>query len=289
MKMNTKLPLACAISALLVSPLALSDGHTDDPIPDPDLASFNKIYNKTDTQAHTSTSNATSQVILQKQLTTTKSLTIAGQLEIEGDIWADAAALAVINDKQANVLNETFNDKTQNSATVLESVGESASGDIGINISSGDNIQQDNATALTVGKAGDGSLMFSVDAEVFSYQDSEFNDTDNNGTTNEATLGDSALATASGNIGVNIAAGTNIQQKNNLAVAVVDNGILAEANVSAEQYSDHNYTTNDSTVNTSSIAGWTLSSATGRVGLNVSSGTNNQQANHMAITAITGI
>src|SRR5690606_9573203 len=84
----------------------------------------------------------------------------------------------------------------------------------------------------------------SSDAEVFATQAAFANNTTNLGNTNTATLGGSALANATGNIGVNISAGNSNQQKNDMAASVAV-ARMATATVQANQLNGNNSTTND--------------------------------------------
>jgi len=70
------------------------------------------------------------------------------------------------------------------------------------------------------------------------------NSVTNLGQTNAASLGGDALANASGNIGVNISAGNNNQQKNDLAASVAV-ARMATATVQVTQVNGHNTTSND--------------------------------------------
>jgi hypothetical protein len=128
-----------------------------------------------------------------------------------------------------------------NKADVGASVLKSAKGNIGVNVTAGDNNQQANAAALS---AADASFAWgSSDAEVFANQLASGNVTINNGNTNTASLGGASLQDASGNIGVNISAGNSNQQKNDLAASVAV-ARLATATVKVLQTNTANSTQN---------------------------------------------
>ncbi|MGZ8983509.1 MAG: hypothetical protein ACXW11_06090 [Methylotenera sp.] len=307
-------PVALAVAALFLSPLAFAD------------------------------------VTISKNISANQSITTLGVLGVAGLVNIDSSTLAVVNDSQTSTLNAVTNNETINTSTVNGNALEGASGNIGVNVTSGDNNQQANAAAIT---AADASFVFgSADAEIFAHQTAGGNVTTNLGSTNSATLGGSALANASGNIGVNISAGNSNQQKNDLAISV-GTARIGTATASVDQVNGNNSTNNQTvannvvvlapvdltvtstgtysgsgsgtvgplpligsvpqafgeagtialagtvtgsvpvvvavnlaTVNSSSLGDNALQAASGNIGVNIASGTNNQQHNGLAITAI---
>ena len=85
----------------------------------------------------------------------------------------------------------------------------------------------------------------SADAETFSYQTAFLNTTTNNGVVNTARIGDNVASDASGNIGINVAAGNSNVQTNQLAIANND-GVLSTATASSDQLVAGNTTNNNS-------------------------------------------
>jgi len=118
--------------------------------------------------------------------------------------------------------------------------------------------------------------------------DKQFNDNnigDNTEVTNTATVGESAMSGASGNVGLNVTAGDSNQQANAAALAVSDASFLfgsVDAEVFAEQSAMSNTVLNRGQTNISAIGGDAFSNATGNIGVNISSGNNNQQKNDLA-------
>jgi len=148
---------------------------------------------------------------LKKEISLEQDVEIEGKVDVNGSIYIDASSTALVNDKQINGDNNVTNNESTNTATVNGNALNNASGNIGLNVTAGDNNQQANAAAFS---AADASFVFgSSDAEVFATQAVVGNNVTNLGQTNAATLGGNALANASGNIGVNISAGNNNQQK----------------------------------------------------------------------------
>lgn len=274
---------------LLSAAVAMSANvYAQPPVPPADASTFTKVYVKDDLEIHTSNSTADTNVTINKNLNTDKNVEFAGDVNVDGEINIDGAVFATVQDKQANHLNVSENIETKNDLYVGESTLKDAAGNVGLNASVGDNNQQDVATAITyftTDSSGHGKDKggMSADAEIFAYQDNEYNNTFYEEVENDVVLGEDALSGASGNIGVNLASGNNHQQKSNMAISTVENGVMAEASVAAEQYSDHNYTFNDETKNKVSLYGNVLSGAAGNVSLNMTAGTNNQQATHLAI------
>lgn len=215
-------PIALAVAAMFLSPVAFAS--------DDDNGDGGGNYHDP--------------VSITKDISVTQDVTTEGSVNVDGDIYINASSMAVVDDKQINGNNEVMNNEVTNSATLNGDALNGASGNIGVNISAGDNNQQANAAAFS---AADASFVFgSSDAEVFATQAVEGNTVTNMGNTNAATLGGDALANASGNIGVNISAGNSNQQKNDLAASVAV-ARMATATVQANQLNGNNNTTNNPT------------------------------------------
>lgn len=107
-------------------------------------------------------------------------------------------------------------DTINNQAFLRDSVLAGAQGNIGVNIVSGAfNVQKN---ALTVSAVAGDSVLASATAAL--TQQASLNQINHgDGTVNQVSLGGSALLNASGNIGVNIAAGSNNLQANSLNIA----------------------------------------------------------------------
>lgn len=220
--------IAMAIAALAASPaLYASEGGNPDGMPLDEHYSVN-VENDVN-------------VKLKKEISVTKDVEIKGRVGVIGLIPVFSSAMAVVDDKQINTGNSVENDIHNNNASAGDNVLNGASGNIGLNIAAGDNNMQDNAAALA---AADAYFVFgSADAEVFVTQANAGQWVGNRGVTNNASLSGDALNGASGNIGVNIAAGNNNLQKNNLALAVAPSR-LSEATVANVQRSGGNETVN---------------------------------------------
>ncbi|EJM64891.1 hypothetical protein PMI30_03530 [Pseudomonas sp. GM50] len=127
-------------------------------------------------------------------------------------------------------------------------------------------------------------------ANAWDNQSSTGNRIRNEGTVNEAEMSSSATG-ASGNVGVNVAAGNGNQQDNASAIANAasnssqDNSFVfgtAEATADVTQYSNNNRVNNFGST-ASAVMGGSGNGGSGNMGINIAGGDLNQQKNTMAI------
>ncbi|APD13432.1 hypothetical protein [Pandoraea pulmonicola] len=103
-----------------------------------------------------------------------------------------------------------------------------------------------------------------------------------------ASVGNGALANANGNIGVNVAAGADNVQANNVAIASLNaQPAYASAQVFANQTSKGSASISQFYVK-ASVGDGALAGATGNVGVNVASGVGNVQSNNLAAAVSQG-
>jgi hypothetical protein len=254
--------LALAVAFAFAAPLAFSQ---DDGITDPITENVNVNVNK-------SVSN-------------TKDVSVDGKVKVKGTINIKSDAEAMTKADQQSTRNTTDNEKSDNNlATVNGNAGSNAQGNIGINVSAGDNNVQANNSALA---AQDKTDVFGhADAETFVDQSTNSNHVKNFSSfgTSTATLGGNALQNAQGNINANVAAGFDNVQANSLAVAVGDAN-LAEASAISFQTSNNNGVLNNCMHKHADIDGNALANASGNIGANVAAGSSNAQSNALAVTA----
>ncbi|HUX83321.1 MAG TPA: hypothetical protein VMV35_10850 [Halothiobacillus sp.] len=108
--------------------------------------------------------------------------------------------------------------------------------------------------------------------------------------TNDAKIGDNVGSSASGNIGMNVAAGDTNAQDNAAALSAVDAGFVfgqSTAAVDVNQANVGNTTINSGVTNTASIGNSAFQNASGNIAVNVASGTGNGQKNTMAASVST--
>jgi hypothetical protein len=174
-----------------------------------------------------------------------------------------------------------------NKARINGSAFESASGNMGANVASGNGNQQANTlyvnTASTEGLAAGVSIQHNGGNSLLFDEHQR------------AEITDGAFNSATGNIGANVAAG-NLNQQSNVAVVLTDTN-LSDAGAGALQKNGGScYIDNDG--NHAQINGQAFQVATGNVGANVAAGNANQQSNALVINyndtgatgaAVTGI
>ncbi|MCL1057422.1 hypothetical protein L2729_05360 [Shewanella gelidimarina] len=128
-------------------------------------------------------------------------------------------------------------------------------------------------------------------AVVDNVQTSGGNLTGNSYVENSASISGSAFNNASGNIGVNQAAGDFNIQGNSAALASIDQSFAfgsGDAEIFSTQRGSFNGTMNYATTNSASIADGAFQGASGNIGVNIASGGNNVQANNMAASSHKG-
>ncbi|RLG09853.1 hypothetical protein DRN73_09225 [Candidatus Pacearchaeota archaeon] len=132
------------------------------------------------------------------------------------DIEVSGLVRALSKNDQFLMFNYVDNYEIKNEATVSGDALKNAEGNINANVAAGDFNAQSNIAAIAVGEE-EASL---VESKTFSVQKTKFNEVNNEGVTNTASASDNVLSSAKGNIGLNIAAGSNNAQTNQLGIAV---------------------------------------------------------------------
>ena len=196
-----------------------------------------------------------------------------------------------VDSEQQSFVNETLNDENENDATVGEGAFENATGNINVNVAAGNGNAQANDVAISA--AMDANWVFASEAEANVVQTSIYNPTYNNAPENNASVGDDAFAGASGNINVNVAAGTGNLQKNSMSLSAASNGNLSEADARTLQLVAANPVVNDDanggfdvTTNNASVGAGAFANTNGNVGVNVAAGTGNLQSNSLVVSSV---
>jgi hypothetical protein len=114
--------------------------------------------------------------------------------------------------------------------------------------------------------------------------DPESYEDENTLVTNTVSVGSGTLDGASGNIGVNAAAGAFNIQKNALVIASITGGNLAEAAAGTTQDAEFNDSVHENVTNDVAIGG-SLVGATGNIGVNLAAGIGNLQLNSLTIAS----
>ncbi|MFL9991949.1 hypothetical protein SAMN05444172_1110 [Burkholderia sp. GAS332] len=184
---------------------------------------------------------------------------------------------------------------TEKATTMSAGVGkdalDTASGNIGVNISSGVNNAQSNDAALSnmdVGPVFGSAQIYSTQASSGSAKVGDFNFV--------ASVGANALANATGNIGVNVASGAGNVQNNSLAASATTDSSTAGRGRDSMQggeviASDQNCQTAAAGVTgeftgSAMLGAGALNHADGNIGVNIASGVGNLQHNGLAVASV---
>lgn len=240
MKLSTKYtPIAVALAALAAGPaMAGQPGHSG--TLDVGILVDAKVNARADLGLSVSKYKNDTDVEVEKVYDTDRYVDVKGDIDVDGLINVESSSASLTSQNQNNYKNKALNFLTDNNAESVENGLQGASGNIGLNITAGDNNAQDNSAALS---KVDAEFVFAA-ADSISNQNAERNTYFNYGAQNNATLGGNTLRDASGNIAVNVAAGNSNLQANSLAASVNTSGTMAEATVSSMQTQDHNFTDN---------------------------------------------
>ena len=200
---------------------------------------------------------------------------------------------------------------TYNNTLTANLTGTTVSGNIGINLAAGDFNLQENAAVIASAEAlaivvdpSTGEVLGGgggAEAGSFSLQNlynNEFNEgsfsgldeqnpeIENTNIDNTITIGGS-LNAATGNIGLNAAAGAFNIQKNALVIATVTGGNLAEATSGVFQDTEFNSSTIEDVTNAATLNS-ALTGSSGNIGVNLAAGVGNLQLNTLTIANAVG-
>ena len=213
------------------------------------------------------------------------SIYVIGDIYAYGQIRVSSESGALVDQDQSTLGNVSYGDG-DNTASASGDALSAASGNIGANIAAGVGNAQANDVALS---SVDGDRVF-ASAMVFNSQTTAINGaTDypsgpDNQLFNDASVSDNVLSGASGNIGLNVAAGVGNAQGNAMAASVNSSGTIAKASADSEQFTLFNeLLANCDLDNTASLSGAALSSAVGNIGVNIAAGVGNAQHNGLSI------
>jgi len=133
----------------------------------------------------------------------------------DGVLTVGGLVEAVAKNDQFPEKNMTFNYESDNNATVAGSSLTNFTGNLGLNVAAGNSNAQSNIATYAAGEA-DASL---TRATIFSVQKAMSNMTKNDGSANNAIVSSNVLNGATGNVGLNVAAGNNNAQTNITSIA----------------------------------------------------------------------
>ncbi|MFA7494823.1 MAG: hypothetical protein WCY67_00745 [Acidithiobacillus sp.] len=176
-----------------------------------------------------------------------------------------------------------------NAAGLGSNALQGASGNIGVNMASGNSNQQGNSTAVSAQKNSHRNVHtdYAV-ATASTTQRALGNGTSDTNVSDSATINGNAGQNASGNVAINVAAGAQNQQQNGLAMASIASArAMGNATAPIEQVAYYNGGTSVGSMYNSNVGGNALEGASGNIAVNVASGNGNQQVNTLAIASAT--
>ncbi len=184
-----------------------------------------------------------------------------------------------------------FTGDASNNASLADYVLQYASGNIGANVTAGDQNMQTNDLAIAYNHGALHALASASSMQTASVQAAGVH-----ATANSATLSDDVLQSSHGNIGVNVAAGVQNMQGNTLAVSaatpVYPDPPTPTAASSRAHVTNHQAggmmsggSATSGTVNNASITDNVLQNASGNIDANVAAGAQNMQSNAMALAS----
>ena len=220
----------------------------------------------------------------------------------------ESLSSASVSDAQISLGNTVDSLGTNNNAGVNNAIS-NGSGNAGVNVVAGDTNQQANALAISTSDA-DADFVFGTVASVGVLQVNGNNALTSQDVHNNAKV-DNVANGYSGNLGVNVAAGSFNQQKNDAAIANSSEAHNADASIEVLQVAVGGVTYSGVESNTLGMvaSGWkpnppapttptrnsdvsnnanlvsSLNGFSGNAGVNVAAGGANQQSNSLAIAA----
>jgi hypothetical protein len=213
----------------------------------------------------------------------TASMTWTGTGETSGEATAVTSTVQSTTDNMtANAVN------SPNNARMESGAADGATGNIGINIAAGSGNLQGNAASIV--NTGIGEVFASSNSTV--KQSTVTNASINLDNAPNESYMDAALAGASGNIGVNIAAGSGNAQSNQLAMIETGGNRVSRAATAIEQTASGNQSENAlsyesmNSANNAIMASGAMALAGGNIGVSLTAGVGNGQANALAVTVM---
>ncbi len=221
----------------------------------------------------------------------------------------ESLSIASVSDAQISLGNSVESLGTNNNAGVNNAISD-GSGNAGVNVVAGDTNQQANALAISTSDA-DADFVFGTVASVGVLQVNGGNTLSNQDVHNNAKV-DNVANGYSGNLGVNVAAGSFNQQKNDAAIANSSEAHNADASIEVLQVAVSGITYSGVETDALSMvaSGWgrhptpdpatptrnldvdnnanlvsSLNGFSGNAGVNVAAGGANQQSNSLSIAA----
>lgn len=306
MKTLHKTLIASALSGLM-----MGAAWADDPAPYPDESMYN-MADAMDTQLLEN--NNVQDVMVPNQATIDEYTGSnaqgnmgfnvgAGSLNVQDNAAAIAAAdmntvfggMASAGVDQTSTGNTLNVQGGNNTANITDEAFSNAAGNMGVNVAAGSGNAQKNTMAMVSSLGNAGASTTTNQTSSNNISNGPFESPLGNGVFNhedDASIDGNAFGSASGNMGVNTAAGTGNMQSNALALATSCNSCQSDseptgmgvAHTDSNQLGSGNTVTNVATTYTGTITDTAFQNATGNVGANVAAGAGNMQNNAASIS-----
>lgn len=274
--MNVKMKrtmLALAIVAMFGSTMAYAADDEDA------SANINHQHLVNDNRTHTNT-------VVNDTTNTTHNTTLS--LDAAAKLRLDAAARLRLDDSRTNsVSNKVVNEDTNINSDIRR---EGNSHNVDVNLKKSLSLTTDVRITGRPTISGEINTDSAAIAVIDNRQSISNNEAYNDKLTNSSSIENHVAADASGNIGMNVAAGDNNTQDNAASLSATDASFafgMADAEVFVNQNGSSNYTMNYGVTNSAGISNNAFNGAAGNIGVNVASGNNNEQKNALAASVAT--
>lgn len=298
--MNAKMKrtmLALAIAAMFGTSMAYAADDEDT------SANIDHQHVVNDARTHSNTVvNDTTNNTTNNSSDTKLSLDAAAKLRLDAaaKLRYDSAQTDRLNNTENNTLTNTETNTLSNSET-YENVEKNETVNVDVRKDSNSHsvdVKLKKSLSLTSDIDITGSPTVSGDIQVDSAaiavidnrQSVSGNVGENDGLDNTSSIKNHVGSDASGNIGMNVAAGDNNAQDNAAALSAADASFsfgMADAEVFVNQNGSGNGTMNAGVTNAAGVGNNAFNGATGNIGVNVTSGNNNEQKNALAASVAT--
>ncbi|MDD2749660.1 hypothetical protein [Acidithiobacillus sp.] len=290
MKTSIKLsPVAIAIAALVAAPMAFAAGAS---VNNGQQSSSNtqiSVMNSTNHANMLGNAGAGSVGNVGVNIATgnQNQQSNAGSLAANGKIHAaSTAAVSATQGQGRNLAIQMVNGS--NNVNMTDHALSGASGNIGANMASGIfNQQQNNLAVSSAKKAVSSTATTSTSQNLGQNLSASVYNFGSQGNANNTQIGGSALSNTAGNIGVNQAAGISNQQSNSMALASVSKKTTkSDASTYTAQSQGQNLAIQVvGGANAVDLTAHALQGAAGNIGVNMASGSFNQQQNSTSIAS----
>ena len=243
----------------------------------------------------TDNQNASANIDHQHNVNETRTNTntnVNANVDADVDLKLDAAAVLRYRDTRSNSVSNTEVTENVRKTSNITADERKEKNNHGVDV----NLQKDIRLSSDVKFSGAPTITGNINLDsaaialIDNRQSISGNHAENGLLKNSASISDDVGSNASGNLGFNVAAGDNNAQDNAAALSAADASFsfgMADAEVFVNQSGMNNATMNHGVTNSAGIGGNAFSGAAGNIGVNVTSGNNNEQKNALAASVAT--